>query len=62
MGTFLFYSPEMLALKKDEHGNYLKTDGKANDIWALGVTFFKLLTGRYPFKDTDCLLELKELV
>lgn len=40
-GTPLFFSPEML---REEN-----CDGKAVDVWALGVTFYIMLFGKYPY-------------
>ena len=43
MGSHMFFSPEM----------FLKTKGKTvrgelTDMWALGVTLYYLLVGKYP--------------
>lgn len=38
-GTPYFISPDVL------NGNY----GKECDIWSLGVVFFMMMTGKYPF-------------
>ena len=32
------------------------------DIWALGITFYFLICGRYPWKDAKNAIELKELI
>jgi len=50
----------MWTKKKDAQGNAVKTDGKLNDLWALGITFYKLLTGHYPFKGSESVMEMKE--
>ena len=45
-GTRLYKSPEQYSGKTDSHA--------ASDIWALGIVFYQLLTGRLPFhKDGD---------
>lgn len=36
--------------------------GAKTDIWALGVTLYYLLAGRYPAHDATNPLELKEIV
>lgn len=43
-------SPAYVAPEILEGGDY---DGFAADVWALGVVMFVLVTGTYPFKDTD---------
>ena len=42
VGTFRFFAPEMFKKKED------KNVGTSVDIWALGVTMFYMLTGKYP--------------
>lgn len=49
-GTAAFLAPEMVA-SGQEKGN--KLDGKAMDIWALGVALFQLAFGRLPFYADD---------
>ena len=39
----------------------MKIHGEKTDIWALGITFYYLLTGEYPWKATSP-LELKDQV
>jgi serine/threonine protein kinase len=43
MGTYMLFPPEMFG--KD------KVHGEKSDIWALGMTFYYLLVGYYPWKD-----------
>jgi serine/threonine protein kinase len=40
-----FSCPEML-----QEGSY---SGRAADLWSLGILFYALLVGHYPFYDTD---------
>ena len=46
MGSYLFFAPEMfhIACCGSVHG-------EKTDIWALGITFYYLLTGDYPWKN-----------
>lgn len=48
MGTLLFFAPEMF--HKDKK---FKVQGAVTDLWALGVTFYYLITGQYPFDATN---------
>jgi len=43
MGSYIFFAPEMFNRRQ---GAIVK--GEMTDIWALGVTFYYLLTGKYP--------------
>ncbi|KAK8839792.1 hypothetical protein M9Y10_031500 [Tritrichomonas musculus] len=52
-GSLIFFAPEMFQLKE--------IDPFQADIWALGITFFYLVTGTYPFK-TNSHEELKKWV
>lgn len=51
-GTFLYSSPEM---------RFSKPSGFQSDIWALGVTLFVLVFGKFPFS-VSCLRERKEVI
>jgi len=62
MGTLMFYSPEMLNPPKDEAGEHIEIDGRLHDIWALGVSFYWLLTGKYPFGQHISVLNLKAAI
>ena len=53
-GSVNFMPPEILVEKNVE----IKSDERI-DIWSLGITFYKLLTGDFPFTSSD-LTELKE--
>ena len=44
MGTIYFQSPEMFRAE-----GY----GPKNDIWAVGVTMYKLMTHRFPFENAE---------
>ena len=43
MGTLLYFAPEMF-----QSGKNFRVQGAKTDLWALGVTFFYLLSGKYP--------------
>jgi serine/threonine protein kinase len=55
IGTFIFYSPEMFSKTQE-------ISGEASDLWALGITFYKLVTGRYPFEEAVSYYKLKESI
>ena len=57
MGSYMFYAPEMFQLK--EKG---EIQGRKTDIWALGITLFYLLTGKYPFEEASNPLNLRDLI
>jgi non-specific serine/threonine protein kinase len=45
IGTFNYYSPEMWEKRVDENNNPVSIKGEMTDLWALGITFYKILTG-----------------
>ena len=45
IGTLLYFAPEMF----QSTGEDFKVRGDFIDLWALGVTFFYLITGQHPF-------------
>jgi serine/threonine protein kinase len=51
MGTYHYYSPEMWDKKYDEFGNIKAIRGEVSDLWALGITFYRLATGRFPYEE-----------
>lgn len=53
IGTYLYYAPELF-----DGGKF----GSATDLWALGMTFYYLLTGRHPYEDAKGIFQLKEMV
>ena len=46
VGTLLYCAPEILS-------SYVKYNGKCIDVWSLGVVFYMMLCGRYPFIACD---------
>ena len=58
MGSYMFFAPEMF-MRSDKS---IKVRGEMTDIWALGVTFFYLISGQYPCEDAKNPLHLKELI
>lgn len=56
-GTYMFFAPELFLTGKDR-----ATYGPATDIWALGMTFYYLLTGKLPYEDAKNLFHLIELI
>lgn len=57
MGSYMFFAPEMFNMAKGA-----KVHGEKTDMWALGITFYYLLTGDYPWKVAANPLHLKEMV
>ena len=57
-GTQMFYAPEMFPSGQSKQ----LIHGEATDIWALGVTFFWIITGKYPFGDVQNCMALKEAI
>jgi len=54
VGTPAYMCPEMLSGEYDENTREIrKYDGKAADIWSLGVMLYVMLVGRYPFSDPN---------
>lgn len=59
-GTYKYFAPELLDVSNKE--GKVHTFGPATDMWALGLTFFQLLSGRYPFDGALSFYELKEMI
>lgn len=55
MGSYMFFAPEMFNKAFEVHG-------ERTDLWALGVTFYYLLTGEYPWKNIKSKIQLMDLI
>lgn len=53
----MFYAPEMFQEKNSDY----KVRGTKTDIWALGVTFYYLITSTYPFQGKTA-FTLREMI
>ena len=56
-GSYMFFAPEMFNIASGA-----QVHGEKTDIWALGITFYYLMTGVYPWKKAVNPLHLKEMV
>ena len=54
-GSWMFWAPEMFNKKKGE-----SVRGEKTDIWALGVTFYYIMAGKYPCHHAKNYLQLVE--
>jgi serine/threonine protein kinase len=54
----MFFAPEMF-LRRETN---VKVRGEKTDLWALGITIYYLLTGKYPCEDAKDPLHLKTLI
>ena len=59
-GSYQFFAPELLSRKNDPIRQHIK--GESSDIWALGVSFYFILTGRTPFNDAKNVCQLSEIL
>ena len=55
LGSYMFYAPEMFALKTTG----IKVRGNATDLWALGITLYYMISGRYPCDDAKNAMHLR---
>ena len=60
-GTYKYFAPELLKVSDDESQKEY-TFGPATDIFALGLTFYQLTTGRYPFEGATSFYDLSNLI
>lgn len=58
MGSYQFFAPEMF-MRADKS---LKVRGEQTDIWALGITFYYLLSGVYPNEEAKTPYALREMI
>lgn len=59
-GSYQFFAPELLSRKNDPIRQHIK--GETSDIWALGISFYFILTGKTPYHDAKNVCQLSELV
>jgi tRNA A-37 threonylcarbamoyl transferase component Bud32 len=52
-GTALYRSPEIIRFRRELAGLELYQSIPSDDLWALGVLLYWLLTGNYPFEGRD---------
>mmetsp|Transcript_3756 Transcript_3756/g.5682 ORF Transcript_3756/g.5682 Transcript_3756/m.5682 type:complete len:113 (+) Transcript_3756:1190-1528(+) len=61
VGTYFYNSPEMLCKEQFSREFKIKNPeegAKMNDLWALGMSFYRLLTGQFPFEETSNVMKL----
>lgn len=51
----MFFAPELF-------GSGDHVFGPKTDIWALGMSFYYILTGKYPYQDAKSLFHLRDLI
>lgn len=57
-GTYLYYAPELF----QNSNNTLKQFGEASDIWAMGLSFYQILTGHMPYADVEHVFDLRDAI
>lgn len=60
LGTASYASPSLLTLLEDGYGSMLPNKGH-QDLWALGVLAHGMMTGRFPFEETEPARLLREI-
>lgn len=59
MGTYMMFAPETFGKKTSDS---IEQRGEKTDMWALGITIFYLLVGRFPCQDALNPLHLRDLI
>ena len=60
-GSYFFFAPELFK-KFGTKMERLSAYGPATDIWSLGITFYYILYGQYPWKNVKNILHMKEII
>jgi serine/threonine protein kinase len=64
-GSYFFYAPELFEKffeKSSTRTERLSAFGPATDIWSLGITFYYILSGQYPWKEVKSIWHMAEMV
>ncbi|QSQ20336.1 serine/threonine protein kinase [Pyxidicoccus parkwayensis] len=61
-GTPRYRSPEALAFQRDSHPGARYVATRADDLYALGVVFYRVLTGRHPFPRVETPSEVEAVI
>ena len=55
----MFFAPETFDKANKQYSQH---KGELSDLWALGVTIYYLLVGRYPCEDARCVITLRDYI
>jgi len=58
MGSYMFFAPEMFIGKIKG----IKIRGQQTDLWALAITLYYIISGRYPFEHAKNNIHLRDII